>query len=204
MGAFATVHLKVVMATSFHLALARKQRLDHIFETVAALSQVHGDYPVSQMSLVSAIANAVEPFHPPDDIATFNACIAAANLLLEAAFRPRAIPEGRCSPDQWWLSDDTGLSSRYLCWLLFPYVSSSRPPVVHPGDSADFGRCVRMVEATGSLDRISTLQCDSPAWAVLLRDWSHWVSLYKANTDEFSVKYLSEINEALKRGGYVT
>lgn len=77
---------------------------------------------------------------------------------------------------RWLAGPDTGASSTYLCRLL---AGLGTGDVAVPYDAADFGRCVRMLDATGlrgELEKASAV----PSWAPIVKEWVTLENMYAA------------------------
>jgi hypothetical protein len=109
----------------------------------------------------------------------YNAIIAAANKIIEEIEKGRIDAKVGMSYEEWYRSDDRGLSSDYLARVLIGYGVSSRPDT--PSDSYDFGRCVKMIHVLKLEDKLAELiQNPSkihPKWAPVLRNWDEWAQL---------------------------
>ena len=76
----------------------------------------------------------------------------------------------------WFLSGDTGLSSKTICahMMGIPYEGDA------PSDTSDLGRCIRLLELVPEWKpRIKEMAQHGPAWAGLIGQWEHIVGLYK-------------------------
>jgi predicted HAD superfamily Cof-like phosphohydrolase len=84
----------------------------------------------------------------------------------------------------WRVGDDTGLSSRCLARRLAPPAGIGVPigghGTDHPLDPADFGRCVRLLEAVPELrPHLPHAAGISPVWAALVGCWGELEALYR-------------------------
>lgn len=77
----------------------------------------------------------------------------------------------------WFASDDTGMSSM---WLAGTLSGQFRRPLSYPHDIADFGRCVRLLEAAPELRERLPILAESPQpWPRIWSLWSELESLYR-------------------------
>lgn len=87
----------------------------------------------------------------------YNAVIKAADIVIDAMNKPHESATEGMGLKAWLASDDTGVSSRYMAAALAPL--AGLPPWIpksnhfrpFPHDPADFGRCVRLLEAVPEL-----------------------------------------------------
>lgn len=114
-----------------------------------------------------------------------NAVIQAANLIVDAVNTPPVAATPGSGLNRWLASDDTGLSSVYMAGVLSgrPGVFDADWPGVHyPRDPADFGRCVRMLDACPdlrpNLPRLSAPE-HGPVWPSLVGVWPELEALYR-------------------------
>ncbi len=86
------------------------------------------------------------------------------------------------TPEQWIVSDDTGISSRAIWAVMMgaitePTNDESRFDVPH--DPSDFGRCLRLIQAfpewRGRLHLVPQL---IPFWEPVIREWDGLERLY--------------------------
>lgn len=96
---------------------------------------------------------------------------------------------------EWISSDDVGESSKFMSFIVFEdelkgtaffneRMVKEKP---YPHDPSDFGRCVRMLEATGySLDLNLKIKIaySSKYWDKVMENWDDWVKLYKQGDGE--------------------
>jgi len=96
----------------------------------------------------------------------------------------------------WLVSDDTGISSKTLCALLY------RVPIgdkygTHPRDCSDFGRCMRFLAILPKETKEHVLHLAksvSPEWKALAGKWDYLESLYGSSDMYGQMKKI--INEA--------
>lgn len=118
-----------------------------------------------------------------------NAVIAGANTIIEAIDQPDVMASPGMGLAAWLRSDDTGLSSLYMAWTLAPLAGRSVPFSEHftngspwPHDPADFGRCVRLLDAVPELrPHIAELtRTVHPApWQRIAAEWDALEALYR-------------------------
>jgi hypothetical protein len=112
-----------------------------------------------------------------------NAVIAAADLIAAAFARGHAAAAPGSGLAAWLASDDTGLSSRYLAYVLGTAAGERAPWAgnEHPHDADDFGRCVRLLDAAPALrPHLPALaQGHGPVWAGLAAAWAELEALYR-------------------------
>ena len=79
----------------------------------------------------------------------------------------------------WLKSDDTGLSSKYMAYMIWG--NPTRVENNHPLDPDDFGRCCRFLDAVpGSREKIALLavpEC-GPVWKRLIEAWDELERIY--------------------------
>lgn len=144
---------------------------------------MHDPISINQMSLVNAINEELSrqcpglPFCP----SIFNTVINAANLVVEECARKPVKATSGMTIAQWFNCDDTGESSKYMASVLD--AGSTRLPIqtyAFPYDIDDFGRCLRMVEATGSEDKVYLMLGTGKEWRFIATIWERMAALYKA------------------------
>lgn len=82
--------------------------------------------------------------------------------------------EGLSAVDRWRRGCDTGMSS---CHLLALLTGDKGVEPALPHDASDFGRCVRMLDATGLRDRLGEVR--DRAWRPFIEAWDELESLYR-------------------------
>ena len=108
-----------------------------------------------------------------------NATIAAADDIVRELRTPVRLTREGMGLDAWFSSDDTGLSSQYLASVL-----SDRGLIEnnHPHDIADFGRCVRLLDAVpelrAKLPRLSDVK-HGRVWTAIYEYWAELELLYR-------------------------
>lgn len=145
-----------------------------------------GSVTVSQIDLVLAIMEHLTKKHPGLKCHSrqVNAIKDAADLIVEAYAKPIVVASPGMGIYNWLRSDDTGLSSK----AMVRHLSQGKVAVdlaphwcqSHPLDPADFGRCVRMLEAAPEyrplVPRMATL---SPTWAAYAARWDEMEAMYR-------------------------
>jgi hypothetical protein len=107
-----------------------------------------------------------------------NAVIRAVDSIIEEIEKPTVGSSPGMGFEAWMESDDTGLSSRYLAISLS---GRCAPQLAWPHDSADFGRCVRMLDAVPELrGRLDLLEHAPEPWPKLWARWEEAEALYRA------------------------
>ena len=130
---------------------------------------------LSQMELVSAILAEIDRQCPGSKMPpcrVFNLiCQSATAIVSEAAISFKAASPGM-GLAAWLRSDDTGLSSRYMAHVVYGGPKCERN---HPHDSADWGRCLRLIEACGKPDqeKLKALQTET--------GWGRWIETLTNN-----------------------
>lgn len=119
----------------------------------------------------------------------FNAVIKAANDICDELARENQPASKGSGLAAWLASDDTGLSSRFMARQLAPVadvgtVPDERPwfdeDEHYPRDPADFGRCVRLLDAVPELrPYIDVMAGYSKQWAAIVGAWDELEALYR-------------------------
>ncbi len=143
---------------------------------------------LDQIELISLIFRHLGRFdHNP--MADPNVVVRAANAILGEYAREANPAQPGMGLAAWFAGDDTGLSSRALAALLGPLVGQewARDAVraadrAHtPADSADFGRCVRLLDAVPGLrEHLPRMAEVSPTWARLVGRWDELERLFRS------------------------
>lgn len=99
----------------------------------------------------------------------------AANDIMAEMGRPGATPNSGL--DEWYNSNDTGLSSRFMAYILSG--NNRRAEYAHPHDPADFGRCLRLLEAAPELrERLHMMAECTAVWERYVQHWEEMEDLY--------------------------
>lgn len=74
----------------------------------------------------------------------------------------------------WLLNGQTGLSSKTMCFTLFPQLNTKESYFgEHPHDPSDLHRCVLFLQAVPEArERLGELSAISPTWKVLIENWA--------------------------------
>jgi hypothetical protein len=125
---------------------------------------------INQIELIAAICEELGRQGvgslPPRKI---NAVIASANAIIAAYESPDRPSRPGMGLDEWLRSDDTGMSSRFMAWVLCggPLAEGARPH-----DLDDFGRCSRFLDAVPSARlNLPKMRGAGKAWARLVNRW---------------------------------
>ena len=99
----------------------------------------------------------------------------------------------------WMACGDTGCSSETLVQRLSGIVNPKNTDPNHPYDRADFGRCVRALEALPELrTRLHDAEDLSSTWALIIQKWDHLETLYRSNDSQDKRSCDQAISEILK------
>ena len=137
---------------------------------------------LSQMELVAAILKnidrqGVKELNPRQ----MNAVIDAANSIVDEFEKLSVLASPSMGLKAWLASDETGLSSKYLAHVLAPNKAPYAPLNI-PHDPADFGRCVRLLDAApelrAELPRLLEPQHGKP-WNAIAAEWSILEAWYR-------------------------
>ncbi|NKG32458.1 hypothetical protein FVB43_20720 [Erwinia rhapontici] len=150
-------------------------------------------YKLDQISLFTAINNEVCRQHPglPAEPRLMNAVIAAADGLVKEFAKPIVKASSGMGLTAWLSSDDVGISSKYMAWVLsedgFP-----EPEFAYPRDPDDFGRCLRMVRAIPGFEvdeKIDLMLEHGQKWQAFANNWHDWANAYDDPDDDGSAIY---------------
>ena len=102
---------------------------------------------ISQIELIAAISKWIQrTYHTPvTEPHRFNAIIHAADLIVAEFAREMIAATPGMGLAAWRTSDDTGASSLYMMRVLC--FGQRHMDIATPRDPADFGRCVRFLDA---------------------------------------------------------
>jgi hypothetical protein len=138
---------------------------------------------LSQVSIFGAIAAEVSQQLKeqglPDsaDVRHMNAMIEAANLVVAEFRQPHRPAKEASGLRAWYASDETGLSSKYMAYVL---LNGGRVENNHPHDPGDFGRCLGLLkavpEARANLGLLGAGHGE--VWACLIAQWDALESMY--------------------------
>ena len=123
---------------------------------------------------------------------TINMLIKCVNELIAEEERPFMKAENVMGLEAWLKSDDTGLSSKYMAFVL---CNGPKAEYAHPVDADDFGRCYRFLKAVLGGDELSVMAGESKQWQALVTNWPELSELYEKNK---FVDLSKKIQELLK------
>lgn len=135
---------------------------------------------IDQIQLVAAIAKEIDRQHPGTGVESrcFNTIILAANSICQEFAKPVVKASEGMGLTAWLASDDTGLSSLFMASKLTGMFEAE---YAYPRDPADFGRCLRLVEAVPELEsKIRDMSQHGKEWAVVAANWHEWAEVYRA------------------------
>jgi hypothetical protein len=139
---------------------------------------------LNQISLIAAIAKEIDRQHPGIEVEArwFNAISEAANSICAEFAKPLVKASEGMGLSEWLSSDDTGASSLYMASVLTGQFTAENH---YPRDPADFGRCLRLVEAVPELEsKIRDMSQHGKEWAVVAANWDEWAELYRQDEGE--------------------
>lgn len=131
-------------------------------------------YNLNQISLVTAIMNECSSQIPglPAEPRLMNCVIAAANTICAEFAKPIVKASSGMGLTAWLASDDVGMSSKFMASVLSGQFQAE---FAIPYDPADFGRCVRMIQAVPELKGLIHLMCKhGPMWTAVADNWERW------------------------------
>lgn len=136
---------------------------------------------LDQIQIVAAIAKEIDRQHPgiAGENRLFNVIIQAANTICQEFYKPVVKASEGMGLTAWLASDDTGASSLYMASVLTgEFIAENH----YPRDTADFGRCMRLVAAVPELEvKIREMARHGREWAVVAAHWYEWSEVYKAD-----------------------
>jgi hypothetical protein len=143
----------------------------------------------SQISLVAAIFKELDrqgleqdpPIEATVSVRQLNLIAVAATSICEALARDDKLSTPNMGLQQWFATDDTGVSSLTMAAVMFKAGNYVGTPGrwSHPRDPDDFGRCHRLLEAVpGSRERLHLMKPVSPIWSRLVDQWDTITALY--------------------------
>ncbi|MDX7085921.1 hypothetical protein [Serratia marcescens] len=139
---------------------------------------------LNQIQIVSAIAKEIDRQHPGIAVESrlFNVMIQAVDAICQEFSKPILKSVAGMGLKAWLASDDTGLSSLFMASML---TGEFRAEYAYPRDTADFGRCMRLVAAVPELEvKIREMARHGREWAVVADHWYEWSEVYKADDGE--------------------
>lgn len=126
-----------------------------------------------------------------------NAIIRAADEVMAQMRRPSVSASDGMGLMRWLMSDDTGLSSRYMAAVLS---GTPRPEMNYPRDPSDFGRCYRLLRAAPELRaEFEKLRACPKPWPLLVEHWAELEYLYELELPEGSAPRLYRRMQELSR-----
>ncbi|MFV8849627.1 hypothetical protein [Serratia fonticola] len=134
---------------------------------------------LNQIKLFAAITAEVDRQHPGIgmEVRYFNAITKAANYICDEFAKPIVKASSGMGIAAWLASDDTGLSSKFMASVLTGEFKAENH---YPRDPADFGRCLRLVNAVpGLAEKIGDMSQHGKHWAVVAEHWEEWVEVYR-------------------------
>lgn len=151
-----------------------------------------GSMSINQIELISAITKHLDKQGVKEMLPRqFNAVIAAADSIIAAIETPEIKAKAGGGLQQWLASDGVGMSSRFMASVLSGQFDSEH---AYPYDSADFGRCVGLIEAVPEFaDKIPMMEACGPVWSVLAKMWPDLQQLYKAGEFEQVTKMIGVV-----------
>jgi len=134
---------------------------------------------ISQIDLVTAIAEHLEKRGVKSLVPRqLNAVIQAATLIADAVNTDPVFTTQGMTIQQWLASDDTGLSSLFLCHCLTGLGKGRKNE--HPLDPSDLGRCIRFLDAFSHLRTLlPRMKEHGPVWVALVEHWDQLETLYR-------------------------
>ncbi|MCY9870390.1 hypothetical protein [Vibrio barjaei] len=149
----------------------------------------------NQMELMSAILAELKRQKPEynPDVPVMNKAIEAANLMCNECSRERVYADKPMTPEEWLISDDVGVSSKYMLSVLIGRAFSDDGPT--PRDAADLGRCIRMVTSCALENKIEALFEAGPKWTTIAEHWHELVELYNQEKYESIYDFLKKLDD---------
>lgn len=144
-------------------------------------------YNLNQMSLVTAIMDAIAEQVPgiPAEPRLMNCVIAAANTICAEFKKPLVKASNGMGLTAWLDSDDVGMSSKFMASVLSGQFEAE---FAIPYDPADFGRCVRMIQAVPELEQhLNKMLEHGPMWKAVVGNWGRWSAML--NEDQSRALY---------------
>ncbi|WP_321154015.1 hypothetical protein [Serratia nevei] len=154
---------------------------------------------LNQISLIAAIAKEIDRQHPGIEVEArwFNTITQAANSICAEFAKPVVKASEGMGLTAWLESDDTGASSLYMASVLTgQFIAENH----YPRDPADFGRCLRLVEAVPELEcKIHDMSQHGKKWAVVAANWNEWAEVYRLDEGERLYRLMELSYEAGER-----
>lgn len=136
---------------------------------------------INQINLVAAIAKEIDRQYPGVGVESrcFNTIILAANNIYQEFAKPVVKASGGMGFAAWLASDDTGMSSLFMASKLTGMFEAE---YAYPHDPADFGRCLRLIEAVPELEsKIRDMSQHGKEWVVVAAHWYEWAEVYRVD-----------------------
>ena len=140
---------------------------------------------LNQIELVSSISKEVsrqlrqQKASQSVETRVFNAIVTAANTVCNEFEREPVRAKSDMGLAAWLASDDTGMSSKFLCYRLFGkdtayyHIGGKHEEYAHPHDPSDFNRCVKFLDAVPEArERLPLVSGESKVWSALVANWS--------------------------------
>lgn len=146
---------------------------------------------LSQLDLIASIFTMLEEYGIAPNHRQQNAVIQGATIIADALAKPDMLSTPNMGLAAWLYSDDTGTSSRYMAWALAPLIGyqghvkvsdqQQSGYIFTPSDPADFGRCLRLIDAVPELrPHLGSLSRNhGPHWSALIAVWDELEALYR-------------------------
>lgn len=149
-------------------------------------------FTLDSTALMQAIVAEIAKQNPEAqiDVSLINKILFASNDIAEDAGRTRVYADKPMTVAEWFKSDDTGSSSKYMATV----IADLGFPPLHgptPADSDDLGRCIRMIECCGLEDKIQKMKEASPAWSQIIENWSQLKEWHKQGEHELIYEFLN-------------
>ncbi|MFV9079390.1 hypothetical protein ABQ397_24215 [Serratia fonticola] len=151
---------------------------------------------LNQINLLAAITAEIDRQHPGTGVEArrFNVIIKAANDICAEFAKPVVKASPGMGIAAWLASDDTGLSSKFMASVLTGEFKAENH---YPRDPADFGRCLRLVNAVpGLAEKIGDMSQHGKHWAVVAAHWDEWVAVYRLKDSERLYRLMQDCYEA--------
>lgn len=145
---------------------------------------------ISQIELITAICREldrqkVKSLAPRQ----YNAIIKSVDAIIAECERQPVMSSSGMGLQNWLVSDDVGMSSRYMASVLGGFSCD----YAHPHDLDDFGRCSRLLLAVPEFrERLPLMQAKSKEWAALLGVWNQVEHLMQQNEHHLANKIVME------------
>lgn len=153
---------------------------------MAVKEKLLGPIHVDQIELIGAIVKHLGKRHKVKHLLPrqYNAIIAGANLIVEQCAEGERQAGAGIGVQAWLLSDQTGVSSKYMLRALqggeaFRRMWHAATGYGHPHDASDFGRCLGLLSAAPELRQHLELMSEcGPEWSALVAHWEELECLH--------------------------